>query len=157
MLGPMGSGGADFEQARATLEDYLARNGLKHTRQRDAILAAFLTQKGHMTSEQVHERVRQKQPEIGAATIYRTLKLLCEAGIANSIQFRDGVTLYERQVAHHDHLICQSCGEILEFESELIEREQIRVAQERGYRLLRHRHHLFGICARCQAHNAPEK
>lgn len=150
MLAEMGSSAADFERARSRLAEYLARHQLKHTRQRDAILQALLDAEGHVSSEHLYERVRAEHPEIGAATVYRTLKLLCEAGVANAIQSTEGVTLYERQHAHHDHLICVGCGEILEFESPVIEREQERVALERGYRLTHHRHHLFGHCASCQ-------
>lgn len=143
--------GTDAQQeAQEQLNDYLSQNGLKQTRQREAILAVFLSAEGHLTSEDVHERVREDHPEIGAATVYRTLKLLCDAGIANAHHFRDGVTLYERRGRHHDHLICQSCGEIVEFRNELIEREQEEVAKRHGYRLTKHRHILYGACARCQ-------
>ena len=141
----------DFKAVADRLAVYLAQHGLKHTRQRDAILESFLAAKGHITSEELHERVHGDHPEIGAATVYRTLKLLCEAEIANSIHFRDGVTLYEPQHAHHDHLICSGCGEIVEFESDVIEEEQLKIAARYGYRLTRHRHHLFGFCRACQA------
>lgn len=136
--------------AQDLLNDYLVQHGLKQTRQREAILRAFLSSDGHLTSEDMHERVRADHPEIGAATVYRTLKLLCEAGIASAHHFRDGVTLYERRGQHHDHLICQTCGEIVEFNSEVIEREQVEVARRYGYRLAKHRHILYGTCARCR-------
>ncbi len=152
----MASSEAELQRDRQKLAAYLTRNGLKHTRQRDAIHQALLSAEGHISSEDLYESVRRENPEIGAATVYRTLKLLCEAGLANSIQLRDGVTLYERQHAHHDHLICTGCGEILEFESAVIETEQIRIAQEKGYRLTKHRHQLFGFCATCQAREPAE-
>jgi Fur family ferric uptake transcriptional regulator len=142
---------AEFERDRKKLAAYLSRNGLKRTRQRDAILNAFLVADGHITSERLHERVRKEHPEIGAATVYRTLRLFCDAEIANAIHFRDDVTVYERRHAHHDHLICLGCGEILEFRSEEIEKEQATIAEQHGYRLTRHRHHLFGWCRACQA------
>jgi Fur family ferric uptake transcriptional regulator len=136
--------------ARQQLSDYLSQHGLKHTRQREAILEAFLETGGHVTSEEVYERVRASNPEIGAATVYRTLRLLCDAGIANPSHFRSGVTLYEHRSAHHDHLICVGCGEIVEFEWPLIEKAQLDVAKEYGYRLTNHRHYLYGQCPRCQ-------
>ena len=144
------SGSQAQQDAQDQLNDYLSQNGLKQTRQREAILRVFLAAEGHLTSEEVHEAVREGHPEIGAATVYRTLKLLCDAGIANAHHFRDGVTLYERRGRHHDHLICQSCGEIVEFRSEVIEREQDEVAKRHGYRLTKHRHILYGTCARCR-------
>jgi Fur family ferric uptake transcriptional regulator len=146
----MGSLDADFEQDREKLAEYLVRNGLKHTRQREAILHTFLVAEGHITSEDLCERVREVHPEIGAATVYRTLKLFCEAGIANAMHFREGVTVYERQHAHHDHLICLGCGEIIEFRSDVIEREQTKIAEAQGYSLAKHRLHLFGHCQACQ-------
>ena len=139
--------------ARKTLEAYLARNGLKHTRQREAILEGFLDSTGHITSEQLYEAVRRGQPEIGAATVYRTLKLFAEAGIANQTTFREGVTLYEHEESHHDHLICTQCGDVVEFHSELIEAEQLRIVRAHGYRLVRHRHNLYGYCAKCREAN----
>jgi Fur family ferric uptake transcriptional regulator len=133
-------------RAHQKLTDHLARHGLKQTHQREAILNAFISADGHLTSEEIHERVRGGNPEIGAATVYRTLKLFCEAGIANAHHFRDGVTLYEHTSSHHDHLICTDCGAIIEFEAKAIEKEQDRIARGHGFRLLRHRHILYGAC-----------
>jgi Fur family ferric uptake transcriptional regulator len=145
-----------FEEARQRLEHYLVRHGLKHTRQREAILSAFLGAAGHMTSEDLYERVRAEHPEIGAATVYRTLKLLCDAGIAHPSHFRSGVTLYEHRHGHHDHLICQGCGEIVEFECSMIEGAQLEIAERYGYRLTNHRHDLYGYCKRCQGREERE-
>ena len=147
----MASAGTNDKRAHASLAEYLAQHGLKQTRQREAIMEAFLAREGHITSEELYERVREENPEIGAATVYRTLKLLCDAGIANAIHLRDDVTLYERSLAHHDHLVCLGCGEIIEFECDVIEERQLAIAKQYGYRLAHHRHHLFGYCGACQA------
>ena len=144
------------QRAQRRLAEHLARHGLKQTRQRDAILETFLGADGHLTSEQLYERVRREHPDMGAATVYRTLKLFCEAGIANAHHFRDGVTLYEREGHHHDHLICTDCGEIVEFESETVEREQERVAQSHGFSLSGHRHILYGVCIRPDCPRRPD-
>jgi Fur family ferric uptake transcriptional regulator len=141
---------SSLARAQKKLAEHLERNGLKQTRQRDAILDAFIAAEGHHTSEEVHELVRGDHPEIGAATVYRTLKLFCEAGLASAHHFRDGVTLYERTGEHHDHLICTDCGTIIEFESDVIEREQIEVAASYGFELRRHRHILYGRCESCR-------
>ncbi len=146
----MASAGTNDRHVHARLAEYLSQHGLKQTRQREAIMEAFLSQEGHITSEELYERVRHENPEIGAATVYRTLKLLCDAGIANAIQLRDDVTLYERSQAHHDHLVCLGCGEIIEFECDLIEERELAIAKQHGYTLTRHRHHLFGYCQACQ-------
>jgi len=140
-----------IDDARSRLADYLQRHGLKQTRQREAILEAFYAAPGHLTSEDLYEIVRTENPEIGAATVYRTLKLLVDAGIANASTFREGVTVYEPEHHHHDHLVCLGCQEIIEFECDVIEKRQLEIAQAKGYRLTRHRHHLFGYCGNCQA------
>jgi Fur family ferric uptake transcriptional regulator len=140
----------DLTRARERLSEYLALHGLKQTRQREAILEAFLDAGGHITSEELYERVRGPHPEIGAATVYRSLKLFCDAGIAHPSHFRSGVTVYEHRAGHHDHLICVGCGEIVEFECSLIEGTQLEIADRYGYRLVNHRHDLYGYCRRCQ-------
>ena len=132
--------------AHQQLNRYLQRHGLKQTRQRDAILDAFLHSVGHITSEQLYEQVRAHQPDVGAATVYRTLRLLCDAGLANSHQFGESVTLYEVKGHHHDHLICNECGAIIEFENELVESEQIKIGEQHGFKLTHHQHILFGDC-----------
>ena len=138
------------DEAHVRLAEYLSRHGLKHTRQRDAILDSFLGVPGHVTSEDLYERVRVEHPEIGAATVYRTLKLFVDAGIANAHHFRDGVTLYESEGHHHDHLICVGCGDIVEFRNQVIEEELVGLAEKSGYRLTQHRLHLYGYCANCR-------
>jgi Fur family ferric uptake transcriptional regulator len=146
-----------LDEARGKLEAHLARHGLKHTRQREIILDAFLATQGHVTSEDLWERVRATHPEIGAATVYRTLKLFADAGIASASHFREGVTTYEHPLAHHDHLVCVACGRVVEFECSMIEDAQTRIATEYGFRLTAHRHDLFGYCPSCQDGAAPRK
>ena len=146
----MQTASSEHSDIRSKLADYLARNGLKQTKQREAILEVFLDRVGHITSESLYQSVRVGHPDVGAATVYRALKLFCEAGIAHALHFQDGITLYEREGVHHDHLICVGCGEIIEFECELVEVQQERIAAEHGYRLTQHRHHLYGYCPRCQ-------
>jgi Fur family ferric uptake transcriptional regulator len=95
--------------------------------------------------------VRKKNPRVGYATVYRTLKLLQDSGLASSRQFDDGQTRYEVAGAHHDHLICVKCGLILEFENDEIERLQEAMAAELGgFRVLRHKHELYCLCPKEQ-------
>jgi Fur family ferric uptake transcriptional regulator len=139
------------EVEREALARYLDEHSLKHTRQREVILDAFLAAHGHITSEELYQRVRDAAPSIGFTTVYRTMKLLCEAGLAQERHFDDGVTRYEITHEHHDHLVCLRCGRIIEFECRMIEATQERIAAEYNFRLLRHRHELYGHCERCQA------
>ncbi len=131
---------------------YLRRKRLKTTQQREAIVDAFLRSTGHVGLEDLLSWARKTNPGVGLATVYRTVKLLEEAGLAASRHFGSGQTLYEvtGQRAHHDHLICQQCHFIVEFESEEIEEMQSRVAKRFGFNILQHRHELFGLCEKAQ-------
>jgi Fur family ferric uptake transcriptional regulator len=132
--------------------EYLARKGLKTTQQREAIVDAFLRTSGHVALEDLLSSARRKHPRVGLATVYRTVKLLEEAGIAAARHFGPGQTLYEvaEGRAHHDHLICDSCGFITEFESDEIEALQDNTARRLGFNVLRHRHELFGLCEKAR-------
>jgi Fur family ferric uptake transcriptional regulator len=138
------------EVERRALARYLEDHHLKHTKQRDAILEVFLDASGHVTSDDLFQRVRDIHPNIGYTTVYRTLKLLCDAGLAIERRFEDGVTRYEIEHEHHDHLVCTKCGKIVEFECQMIESAQDKIADRYGFRVLRHRHELYGHCANCR-------
>ena len=136
---------------KAALARYLEERGLKHTRQRDAVLEAFLSAGGHATSEDIYRSVQAEDESVGHTTVYRTMKLLVEAGLAEERHFDDGVIRYEIEHHHHDHLVCLKCGKIIEFECEMIETAQDEIAARYEFRVLRHRHELYGHCADCQA------
>jgi Fur family transcriptional regulator, ferric uptake regulator len=133
-------------------QDFIIRKGLKSTRQRDIILDFFLSSERHMSIEDLYLKLRAKHPGIGYATVYRTLKLFAEAGIANEIQFGDGQTRYEHvnEGEHHDHLVCTRCGAITEFENETIENLQAEVAASHGFLIETHKLELYGQCAKCR-------
>jgi len=129
----------------------LGEKGLKATTQRADILDVFLRSKQHFNIEGLLAMVRRKNPRIGYATVYRTLKLLTECGIACERDFGDGQTRYEHMTgdAHHDHLICLECGGIVEFENERIEALQDEVASRHGFEVMHHKLELYGICRQC--------
>ena len=130
----------------------LVEKGLKVTRQREIILEEFLRDGSHLSIDDLYLRVRKKNPRIGYATVYRTLKLFAECGVAEQRLFEDGHTRYESASvdAHHDHLICSACGKIVEFEDPKIEELQLLVARQHGFTIERHRLDLFGRCRECQ-------
>lgn len=138
-------------ERKQVFRDYLSRQGLKSTRQRDLILDEFLAAGAHLSTEELYLSLRGKHPHIGYATVYRTLKLLAECGLAEQRHFGDGQARYEQAVAeeHHDHLICTECGAILEFEDPAIENLQLKVAREHGFTIKRHRLEIYGTCAKC--------
>ncbi len=132
--------------------EYLRRKGLKRTAQRDLILETFLESGKHITSEDLYRKVRERDPKVGFTTVYRTLKLLTECGIARSMQLGDRYTHYERGLdeQHHDHLICLQCGEITEFFSQQLENIQAEVVRRHGFRMVDHSLRIWGICRKCQ-------
>jgi len=132
------------------LKDHLAKHQLKLTRQREYILQAFL-QNEHITAEQMYRLLAKKDPHIGLATIYRTLNLFCEAGLAQARHF-GSQTQYDNVAhkGHHDHLICTGCGKIVEFENQEIERLQEQVANQNGFTIKTHKLELYGLCSHCR-------
>lgn len=132
------------------LNDYLARQALKQTRQRKIVVEEFLRIDRHVDAEDLFQIVRKRDPKVGLATVYRTLNLLKEAGLADQKSFRDGRSVFEvhRPDHHHDHLVCLDCGRVIEFENEEIEALQVKVAEELGFKLTGHRLDLYGHCLR---------
>ena len=106
----------------------------------------------HISIEELLAVVRKDDSKIGYATVYRTLKLLTECGVAFERKFGDGLTRYELadDEGHHDHLICVECSKIVEFEEAKIEELQERVAKDHGFQLQSHKHELYGVCADCR-------
>jgi Fur family transcriptional regulator, ferric uptake regulator len=144
--------GAVKRAKKKIFQEFIASRGLKSTRQRDIILDCFLSSDRHISIEELYLKLRAKHPGIGYATVYRTLKLFAESGIARETHFGDGQTRYEHilEGEHHDHLVCTRCGGIVEFENETIERLQAEVAVAHGFLIETHKLELYGICAKCQ-------
>ncbi|OFX24005.1 MAG: transcriptional repressor [Anaeromyxobacter sp. RBG_16_69_14] len=138
----------------AALGEFIQKKGLKHSRQRDAIARAFFAMGGHVPVDALVARVREQDPRVSVATVYRTMKLLAECGLAVPRRFGEGQTRYEpstrRHSDAHDHLICTSCGEIVEFESDRISELQLRVARRHGFEIDRRRVELYGRCSDCR-------
>jgi Fur family ferric uptake transcriptional regulator len=129
---------------------YIADHRLKRSEQRDVILDTFLRAERHLSVDDLLHLVQKRRPDIGRTTVYRTLKLLHSAGLAQELLI-GGQTYFECEYKrrHHDHFICNACGEIIEFENEDIERLQEEVAAEIGFVIEGHRHQIFGQCRRC--------
>jgi len=141
------------KKATEQLSEFLAGQGLKSTRQRHSILDVFVSAGRHLSAEELTLLVKKTDAGIGYATVYRTMKLLAEAGLAHERRFEDGVTRFEYNAAegHHDHLICTRCGRIIEFENEQIEELQLRVAKKNKFKVHSHKLELYGLCEGCQA------
>jgi Fur family ferric uptake transcriptional regulator len=135
------------------LRNFLSSRGLNASKTRDAVVDAFLATQGHIDLQSLVETARRLHAGVSFATVYRTMKLLEEAGIATARRFGDARgTLFEVAIGrtHHDHLICLSCGRIVEFVQPEVERLQDEIAAAHGFSLEQHRHELYGTCATCR-------
>jgi Fur family ferric uptake transcriptional regulator len=131
--------------------EYLSTQKLNTTAQREIIVDAFLRSTEHVSIDELLSRVRRKHPKVGYATVYRTLRLLVDSGLASVRHFDEGQTRYEPAGAHHDHLICVKCSLILEFENDEIETLQEKTARSLGgFTVLRHKHELYCLCPKAQ-------
>jgi Fur family transcriptional regulator, ferric uptake regulator len=155
------SNGADAAEREEVLifHEHIRKSGLKRTAQRDLILDVFLRTEAHVSSEDLYELVKLEDPTIGFTTVYRTLKLLQECGLARNVQYYDGRMLYEHDFKHdhHDHLICTTCGALIEFYSEVIENMQDEIAARHKFRPESHSLRIFGTCHDCQVAGSKAK
>jgi Fur family ferric uptake transcriptional regulator len=132
--------------------DYIRQQGLKNTNQRNIVAEVFFGSQGHLSAEDLYNKVSRKHPGIGLTTVYRTLKLLTDAGLAAERRFGgepSGMYEKEEDGKHHDHLICTRCGRIIEFKEAKIEDMQEEVAARYGFTVEDHRMELYGICDTC--------
>jgi Fur family transcriptional regulator, ferric uptake regulator len=148
------STGEGAERVRDILDAYMDEHGLRATEQRRIIIDTFMVSEPHVSIDELLAQVRKKDGRIGYATVYRTLKMLAESGVAHERHFDDGFARYElaNTRRHHDHLICTRCGKIVEFEEPEIEKLQLVVAEQHGFSVTHHRHELYGLCADCRTH-----
>ncbi|HEY4717296.1 MAG TPA: transcriptional repressor [bacterium] len=126
--------------------------GLRFTGQRKVIVTAFLKVKRHINTEDLFLQLRKKFPGIGYATVYRTLKIMKEGGIAKEIDFGDGIKRYENSGSkpeHHDHIVCLKCGSIEEFLELKIEQLQEQIAKRFNFNIVSHKMQIFGYCRKC--------
>jgi Fur family ferric uptake transcriptional regulator len=142
-----------YEKLLERFKTLLKANSLKFTAQREAILKTLYDHPDHFTPENLYMLVKENYPELntGITTVYRTLNLLEENNIATSISFGAAGKKFELgNKPHHDHLICESCGEIIEFEDKKIEELQEKIAKIHDFKLTNHLMQLYGICKACQ-------
>jgi Fur family transcriptional regulator, ferric uptake regulator len=137
-------------EERRILSAYIKGHRLKRSRQREVILEVFLRSRRHLSVEELLRLVRTRRPDVGRTTVYRTLKLFQAAGLAQELLLH-GQTHFEPEYKrrHHDHFVCNHCGDIIEFQSPEIERLQGEAAARIGFAIEGHRHQIFGRCRRC--------
>src|SRR5687767_10092315 len=142
----------EFVQEKEIFLEHIQKAGLRRTTQRDLIMEIFLRTEDHLTSEDLYWLVQKEDSTVGHTTVYRTLKLLTEAGLAREVRFGDNKTYYEHHYnhEHHDHMICTQCGKVIEFFSAAIEDLQDQMAEKFEFRPTHHSLRMWGVCAECQ-------
>ncbi len=141
------------EQVIDELKKIVKQKGLKYTEQREVVLKILMHAEEHLTAEEIYNLIKIKEPDsnIGIATVYRALSFLEEVDLIASIAFGTEGKKYESNAKeHHDHLICTSCGKIVEFVDEEIEKRQEKIAKQNNFKVTSHSMQLYGICSSCQ-------
>jgi Fur family ferric uptake transcriptional regulator len=139
----------DLKDWTKRLEEHLSSQKLRSSEQRWKIAELIIDLGEHFSAQDLISRVRKKYPEMGAATVYRNLKVLCEAGILKeTLNDGDGRVIYEvGDDDHHDHIVCLDCGEIFEYHEAKIEQLQSQLAERMRFSLASHKHILYAHCA----------
>ena len=141
-----------MKREQELLVNFLKQKGLKQTGQREKILEIFLANMKHVSADELHAIIRKSDPRIGFSTVYRTLRLLTEAGLAREVNFGDGRARFEKAFdkGQHGHLICTSCGKTEEFVVSAIDKAIKQVSSGVGFKPLGHRLEVYGLCKKCR-------
>jgi Fur family ferric uptake transcriptional regulator len=142
------------------IKQALQSQGFKLTPQREATVRVLLeNEEDHLSAEDVFMLVKDKAPEIGLATVYRTLDLLSELHVLEKMNFGDGVARYDLRNDsthhHHHHLICVQCGSVDEIMEDWLTPLEVRLDEEYHFQVLDHRLDFQGICHRCNGRGKP--
>ena len=137
------------------LKEELKKRGYKLTPQRRAIVDTIIISEGkHLTAEEIYDEVKKECPEIGLATVYRTILLLEEMGIIYKLDLEDGCSRYELAHEHenhrHHHLICNSCGKVFEVEDDLLDDLEKKIEENYNFKIFDHSLKFFGLCKDCK-------
>jgi Fur family transcriptional regulator, ferric uptake regulator len=136
------------------IKESLKQKGFKLTTQRRAILDVIIeNREKHLSSEEIYELVKEKYPEIGLATVYRTLQLFDELGVIYKLNFDDGRSryeLYHNEDHQHHHLICLKCGSVIEMEGDLLENLEEAIENTKNFQIVDHNVKFFGYCSKCK-------
>ena len=137
------------------LKEDLKKKGYKLTPQRRAIVDTIVVNEGkHLTAEEIYDEVKKDCPEIGLATVYRTILLLEEIGVVSKLHLNDGCSRYELvhsdEVHRHHHLICNVCNKVIEVKDDLLEEIEVKIEKEYEFKIVDHALKFYGICHECQ-------
>jgi len=147
----------DREERMEAFRAYLSEQGLKCTKQRMAIATVFFGSEAHLSLPEILSLAQEEHSTVGYATVYRTMKLLTDSGLASEHKFGEANVRYEatHEGEHHDHIICNQCGKIVEYEDDRIEELQDALAARLGFEVSSHRHEIYGDCVRPDCPDRP--
>ncbi len=134
------------------LKKIVKQKGLKYTEQREIVLNILVNASEHLSAEEIYNKIKKQHTNtnIGIATVYRALSFLEDVKLITSIAFGSDGKKYESNTkAHHDHLICTNCGEIIEFMDIEIENRQNKIAKKNNFKIVSHSMQLYGTCEKC--------
>jgi Fe2+ or Zn2+ uptake regulation protein len=133
------------------MKDLLRNSGFKSTPQRELIFECFFSAGRHITVDELHQRVRLKDPSVGHSTVWRNLKLICKLGLAEEVNIGDGVTRYDRTTQEpHGHLFCMECKKLVEFEVGNVLGLLSETSQENHFQPVGFKIEIQGYCSECQ-------
>jgi Fur family ferric uptake transcriptional regulator len=139
-------------EERRVFTEFLKKKSLKSTRERAALFDEIFSTHRHFDAEDLVIRMRERGTKISRATIYRTLEILHECGLVGRVRLNEEKYRYERlkRGEHHDHLVCTSCGKVIEFVDRAIEKRQIAVCRAHDFAATSHSHQIWGRCSSCR-------
>ena len=141
-----------MKSAKTVFSQYLKNKKMLHSTQREQILDIFLKTEKHVTVDEIYTLAKKKNSKIGLATVYRAMKILCDAGLAREVYFGDNLRHFEHEYGHqhHDHLVCTKCGRVIEVLSLEIEKMQEKLAKKHNFTPSNHKMKIFGTCNKCK-------
>ncbi len=148
-----------FAEERQKFEAYIKSEGMRETQQRVHVLDTFLDIEDHVSVDDLYRILQERDDRVGYATVHRTMKLICDCGLAREVRFDDGIVRYEHNFRHrhHHHLVCTRCREIIEFESSEMDAGERRILKRYGFKMESHRYEIFGLCAKCRREITKDK
>ena len=140
-----------ISQETKIFDAYVCEQGCNSSRKRDLIVKVFLKTRGHVSAEELYDTIKKDHPQIGYTTVYRTLKMIADSGLAKITDLGDKVKRYERRVGreYHAHLICSQCGNSLEVFDQEIEALTVNLAKRQRFVPANQCFEIFGVCAQC--------
>lgn len=141
-----------MEKKIIKFKTFLKRNNSLCSAEREQITRYILSRSDHFSADELYLGLKKDGYNISRATVYRTLDLLVKSGMVVNTQLQSGAYIYEssKDEAHHDHLICNKCGKIIEFHSDKIEEIQQQVCKDNEFLMTGHTLRICGICKECQ-------